>query len=381
MDPSTEIASGFTVAQYSGIRDRLDPEHPDTAEWKEIHTVFRRRIGERFLKPISLLARYDAVFLRKERRGLRLAPELARYENSDALPTRSGFAILALGCLLIDTIQAFREGRVSTGESSSARSFKTFLRARSFRAFSSADREHFYSYVRNALLHNGETREDWKVRIDSGSLLTKHPQAGTCVINRRLFHAGVLREFRSLCYEIKAGPVETRTKFLRRMDAICGLAPSPLNNLYFAYGSNLLESEIKRHAKDAEPHDIAFLPGYRLVFTKHSETRSGDAASIEPDSGSIVWGFVYKVHDCDRERLREREKGYAERSESVFLRSDGGDVTAVNVFTFVGEKVCATECGASHEYLSLIIDGAKSRQLPTDYISALEARLEQIGRG
>lgn len=351
MDRATEIASDFTVGDYEVLRARLDPQNPDTEDWRKVLSAFQRRIRERFLKPIA---------------------DLARNDKCDVLPTRPGFAILALDCLLIDTIQSFREGRVSTGEISPAASFKAFLRSPWFANFKADDRSEFFHYVRNGLLHNGETRGDWKVRIDSPSMLVKDRAPKTRTINRRLFHAGVLREFRTLCRELSVGPPENRIKFLRRMDAICGVLVDPLNNLYFAYGSNLLQSEIRRDAPEAEPVGIAFLPGYRLVFTKHSTTRNGDAASIEPNSARMVWGFVYRMHARDRQCLREREKGYSEVPMPVFLKSPGDqDICPLDAFTFIGDRVCPKKCGLSTEYLSLIIKGAKERLLPPDYIEEL----------
>ena len=200
-EPDTEIASQFTVGRYWQLRPHVDPAVADTQEWTEIRAVFRRRISERFLKPIAELARHD------------------RLENP---PTRAGFAILALDCLLIDAIQAFRQGRVGTGEVSPARSFKDFLRSTRFSTFRSGDRDEFFHDVRNGLLHNGETRGDWKVRIDTRGILYKDPRTGARTINRRLFHAAIVREFREYCRKLEGGTVEIHSQFLRRMDAICG---------------------------------------------------------------------------------------------------------------------------------------------------------------
>src|SRR5437867_11844081 len=107
VDSQTEIATGLTVAMYRDARPRLDPGSPQSAEWLLVFKAFRRRLSERFLKPIKDLARYDNQ----------------RYVDQDDTPTRPGFAILALDCLLIDTLQSFREGRVSTGEVNPAKSF------------------------------------------------------------------------------------------------------------------------------------------------------------------------------------------------------------------------------------------------------------------
>src|SRR5215472_11397071 len=91
----------------------------------------------------------------------------------------------------------------STGEISPASSFKEFLKRR-FPAFTSEDREGFLDSVRNGLLHNGETRKDWKIRIDEPGVLFKDKTAKTRTINRRLFHLGVIRDFRVLCADLKS---------------------------------------------------------------------------------------------------------------------------------------------------------------------------------
>ena len=54
-----------------------------------------------------------------------------------------------------------------------------------------------------------------------------------------------------------------------------------MTSLYFAYGSNLLDREIRRDAQDAEVIGPAYLSDHKLVFEKHSTTRCCDAASIK----------------------------------------------------------------------------------------------------
>jgi len=206
-DNETEIASDFTIGDYHRIRESLEVTNPRTSEWLQVQAAFKRRIEERFLSPIH---------------------ELERFDKFEELPMRPGFAILALDCLLIDTIQSFREGRVLTLERGPSASFRDFLRAPAFHQFTSSDRSDFVGYVRNGLLHNGETRDDWKVRIDTSKLLTKDTVSKTRTINRRLFHAAVLLEYRKLARSIIDGPAEVRIRFLRRMDAICDWPVKPL---------------------------------------------------------------------------------------------------------------------------------------------------------
>ena len=127
MDKDTEIATGFTVGCYWRIRDKLFPETPDTEEWLEVLEAFERRIRQRFLNPIELLQSHDF-----DGDSVYLPPE--------SVP---GFAIMTLECLLIDTIQSFKEGRGSEPDISPALSFKSFLRSARFSDFTSKDRESF----------------------------------------------------------------------------------------------------------------------------------------------------------------------------------------------------------------------------------------------
>lgn len=349
MDPATEIASGFTIGDYRALRPSLKASEYIGDAWRDVLKAFWRRIDERFLRPIT---------------------ELTKHDEDDQMPMRPGFAILALDCLLIDTIQAFREGRVGAGQISPALSFKTFLKdGIAFASFSSRDRDRFFSYVRNALLHNGETRGDWRVRIDTYPVLTRDANSGARIINRRLFHAGVLRELGRLCRDLMSEDPGARSQFLRRMDSMCGWPVEPFPHLYFAYGSNLLCSEIAR-TTESHPVGLAYLPEHRFTFDKHSTTRKCDAANIVPDASRVVWGYVYKVSDVGRELLRQRERGYSEIDADVIL-VDGHDRAPAACFTFLAERHCEHSCGPSGEYFGLVESGARERGLPEDYLSYL----------
>ena len=94
MDDDTQIASNFTVGAYKGIRPSLDPSNPASAEWKRILQVLGLRIRERFFRPIGELTRFDRDAIAKK----------------SELPFRPGAAIMALDCLLIDTLQHFGKG-------------------------------------------------------------------------------------------------------------------------------------------------------------------------------------------------------------------------------------------------------------------------------
>lgn len=347
LDAAVEVASGFTVGRYCQLRSALEPTTPGSPEWDEVIAALRRRIDERFLQPVRVLL---------ERRQEHVVP---------------GFAALALDCLLIDTIQSFREGRTSTGEVSPARSFRDFLRAAPFSDFNNEDRSSFFHYVRNALLHNGETRGDWRVRADGPAMLTKRGR--TRIINRTLFHSAIESEFTKYCQELANGPADVREKFLRRMNSICGVVAPP-HKLYFAYASNLSGEEVDRRIGQTASEGVAFLPGYRLAFTKHSQTWGGDAATIEPAPTSVVWGFVYRVTPQQHQALAAREGGYKQTSLTVWRVGDTPDCqesTPEAVATFVAESPCERVCGPPAAYVDVVLAGARERGLPAQYIEVV----------
>jgi hypothetical protein len=263
---------------------------------------------------------------------------------------------------------------VTTDDARPTHSFKTFLRAPAFRAFSSRDRGDFVHYVRNGILHNGETRGDWKIRIDKPGMLERG--TGTRTLNRVLFHNAVEDEFSQLLVTLRAGNQEARKQFLRRMDAIAGYPIEARKHAYFAYGSNLDPAEITKTAPDAQEVGVAYLPRYRVAFTKHAETRGGDAATITDDPTSMVWGYVYRVNDDDKTALKDREAGYDELSDATaYVLAPDDDPTPVGVFTFIATNACQKRCGPSPEYLRIVLDGAAQRLLPPEYT----ARLRETG--
>ncbi len=150
--------------------------------------------------------------------------------------------------------------------------------------------------------------------------------------------------------------------------------------LYFAYGSNLLEREICRDAPSARAVGVGFLKGYRLVFTKHSERRRCDAASLQSRADGIVRGCLYQLSEADCKGLKKREKGYSELTITVGQVAEAQpDGMPVEAFTFIGEKVCSRSCGPSAEYLGLILEGARSRRLPPEYITSIELLARHTG--
>jgi hypothetical protein len=112
------------------------------------------------------IADYARMEKRKNRSGISALIELRlreRYVDPlERSAAKNGFASMALGCLLIETLQSFREGRCDTKWESRKifeRHFNQNPRLIEFAPCSTR----FYLDVRCGLLHQGEARNGWTI--------------------------------------------------------------------------------------------------------------------------------------------------------------------------------------------------------------------------
>lgn len=102
--PQTKISPRYLVSDWTSLRPELN-DAGNTESWTRAIDIVNDRIQNRFLEPID---------------RLRDQPESAELGF--------GFAMLALDCLLIDTIQSFREGRTRGSEARTTKAFVDFFR-------------------------------------------------------------------------------------------------------------------------------------------------------------------------------------------------------------------------------------------------------------
>lgn len=341
MERSVLISPNFTVGHWLDIRPALGS--PTARQWHYAIEILNDRIYGRFIEPVDKIQELEY----------------------------SGFAVMALDCLLIDTIQSFKEGRVrgNVAEQATKKSFLTFLRtSRHFSAAFNSNQKasDFFNDVRCGLLHDGETRRNWRIWAKSdespNTLLEKRDES--TIVYRKTFHGALKHEFKDFLVAL-ADPRNRslRTNFLKRMDAICH------NHVaYFAYGSNMEPSRLTcRGITEALPIGGTSLSGYRLTFNKHSADGS-DKANIEPHDESEVWGGLYRMTVAEREQLGGHEPGY--KPETVRVTREGASVTAV---TFIAATVCTRECPPTAQYMEFVLRGAEFFGLPDWYRQQLAA--------
>ena len=191
-----EIAPGIQATSWLN----LDLEQsPDSPSWATARDIFRRRIAGRYLDPVAVL--------------------VAAESDMPALRRRFGFAVLAIDCLLVETLQAFRWG-VRHTKYRSREAFQTFLTERPGFSphFDSKAANQFYDDYRCGILHQAEVAGAslvWTV----GDLVQRN-RAGL-IVNRTMFHDTLVAEIELYIEALKAVGEETlRANFRAKMDYI-----------------------------------------------------------------------------------------------------------------------------------------------------------------
>lgn len=147
-DPSDVLlATGFSVAHYRRAVEQKDV--------KALVSFVERRFLERYIKPVS---------------------------GAD----RHGFSIMAICCLMIESLISFRRGWSATEENGD-QVFAAFFGMHDEFGDLEPVADRFYGHVRCGLLHQAETTGGWRIRRDSGLLF----DAGTKTVEADHFRDGV----------------------------------------------------------------------------------------------------------------------------------------------------------------------------------------------
>lgn len=238
-----QICRGFTTAQWKGLSKRLLQDEAirrDGADWRCAVDVFERRIRERFLSCIEALQEADSK-LDVEVSDEAPANCSTLPEDDGAAVVVPGFSIMALCCLLVETLQSFRtashpaatidttctfpDGPCIRPESGTTVAFIIFLQRPSFgnEFVDHAVAKSFVTGVRNGILHEAETRR-WAIWRDEPkermiALLPGSPHR--YAVNRTAFYAAVKAEFLSYIDELRNASDEAlRRRFVKKMNDI-----------------------------------------------------------------------------------------------------------------------------------------------------------------
>ncbi len=114
-----------------------------------------------------------------------------------------------------------------------------------------------------------------------------------------------------------------------------------------------------------------WLEGFTLRFNLPIGPGERGVANVEPSPGERVWGALYLLTAADCARLDRTEgvhMGAYRRLDVQVCEEDGGRCAA---FTYASSLTRADR-KPSARYLRLLVEGARQRGLPDDYVRWLE---------
>ena len=184
----------------------LNLTQKDSADWQIAVDIFEDRIKGRFLKQVEVLE-----------------------SNSDRqIKYFSGFAIMAIDCLLIETLQQFYKGTKRTGKAQDEVMFHEFFqRTLDLSSFfdTAAKTNVFYVQIRCGILHQAQTKKKSTIHIRSGTPIAQwvdiadHSQGLS--INRHKFHKALVGVYEKYVADLRSNNnLNLRRKFERKMNMI-----------------------------------------------------------------------------------------------------------------------------------------------------------------
>lgn len=141
-----------------------------------------------------------------------------------------GFAVLAIDCLLVETLGAFEKGWPNTRYKCGEAIVHILTSSPVFRAhFDTDTAELFVEYVRHGILHQGEVYGDTLVKRGKYPLVERTATGAGLIINRTRFHKALADHFCWYTRQLLSPANDAlRVNFRRKMDAICsGDPPKP----------------------------------------------------------------------------------------------------------------------------------------------------------
>jgi gamma-glutamylcyclotransferase (GGCT)/AIG2-like uncharacterized protein YtfP len=160
----------------------------------------------------------------------------------------------------------------------------------------------------------------------------------------------------------------------------CALARSGLGMTvsYFAYASNMSVDVMALLCPGHRTIGAAELAGHRLAFTRRSVRTGTGVADIVPTTERSVWGVLYELDDTLLAAIDEKEgNGWAYRRRPVRVRCrDLRDEHVAQAYSVIAPE--PVEVRPSGEYLRALLDAARERELPRDYVAMLAAMWEPL---
>lgn len=174
------LSSTTSVSKYIELEKSKDQ--------KALAKFIRERFSERYIQPM-------------------------RVEKS----SKNGFTIMAVSCLMIETLESFFQGWNDTRNKSQI-AFCNFFDRNPELHFIKGYSQEFYKHVRCGILHQAETTGGWHIRRD-GKIFNRQNKT----INAKKFHDAVESVLMNYCNDLETldWNSELLKNFRKKMKSIC----------------------------------------------------------------------------------------------------------------------------------------------------------------
>lgn len=310
---ATSLAKGITVGDYKNMVARMDKNG--------IASFIKQRLTERYIDPVL-------------------------QSNK-----QHGFSIMAQACLLIETYESFRQGWQDT-EGKKKKPFELFFtREGRFAAFAEYHGD-FYFNVRCGLLHQGETKNGWKINRKPNELLFNKTDK---TIQAVKFMEALQDTIEDYVAELIAADWSDSIweNTLHKIELIS--INSIPTQLYFAYGSNMDEKQL--HARNVifGNRRRATLKGYKLVFNKIASQGAGIGfANIVPAEGCEVEGILMDVGNME---AIDGPEGYPTHYNKQKLKVECDGKERIAIIYVAQPDMQSNNLHPTQEYLNRLLAG------------------------
>jgi len=147
-----------------------------------------------------------------------------------------------------------------------------------------------------------------------------------------------------------------------------------MQELYFAYGSNMSSRRLRERLPSARSLGQASLADHRLATNKPGRDGSGKANLVATD-GQRAWGVLYAVTVSDWRVLDRFELDYLRVHCEVVDHQHQRRIAHFYVWNRLGPELAPFDW-----YLAHLVEGAREHGLPRHYIAQLEAWPRRLSR-
>jgi hypothetical protein len=186
---------------------QLDLTKPESHDWEMAVNIFLDRINGRFLIPINRIINYRD------------------WEVSEF----SGFIVIGIDCLLIETLNQFYRGENETTGYHDNAFWEFFNRSKFFQKEINSKRKAtiFYQHFRCGILHQAQTKKLSRIRIGMPTMVQESKKGNLSagfIIDRNKFHQALIDEINDYAEKLRTpttpNDYDLRSKFLRKMSFI-----------------------------------------------------------------------------------------------------------------------------------------------------------------